>query len=182
MGFDRGKQDGDSGLFKLKIMIQLKDVIRYYIGQPCRTPDGDGTIQGLPWTIVGRDRIHVHFGKKMVHMKNSIDGGYNQKRNHGDYALHEVRYEPLKSTGITKDGFDMPGGIVPLLRKLEDMTDEECDNYNALKETLFNMAEGANQVRQEAAAIHYLLQQGFDLFGLCESGQAIDQKTLNQKV
>ena len=66
----------------------------------------------------------------------------------------------------------------PHLRHLEDISQEEMDEYNKLSSTLFSLAKGIDQIRQESATTHYLLSKGFDLWGLIEGGLAIDLKTL----
>lgn len=70
--------------------------------------------------------------------------------------------------------------LMPILRRLESMTGEECDKYNRISDSLFSLAEGVNQVRQASAAISYLINLGFDLFGLIESGEALDAETIKQ--
>lgn len=65
-----------------------------------------------------------------------------------------------------------------ILRKIEEMTEEEMKEYNKLISTLYSFAKGVDQIRQESATTHYLLKCGFDLFGLIDSGAALDAKTL----
>jgi len=89
------------------------------------TPDGVATLVGLPMSIMQYDRVSVHFGK-IVHTKNSIDGGSNKQRNFGDYLINAVRCEPIGSVGKTDDGFDMPGGVKLLLTPLSEITDEHA--------------------------------------------------------
>lgn len=155
--------------------MKLQDYIHYYMGCKCETPDGIGTLVGIPWHIHSQDRVSVHFGKQMIRTVNSIDGGYNKVRNHGDYALFAKRYEPIGSKGITEDGFDMPGGVKPILRKLEDMTEEEVAELNEFR---FETYPPAGMMKAEAAATNYLIKKGFDLFDLIKHGFAIDSKTL----
>jgi hypothetical protein len=63
----------------------------------------------------------------------------------------------------------------PILRHLEDMSEEERDEFAAI--TL--QSNGRYQdwtvelIHQRSGATHWLLSKGFDLFGLIESGQAI---------
>lgn len=47
--------------------------------------------------------------------------------------------------------------------------------------SLYQEEEEFKRIDNIALKINYLLKQGFDLFGLIESGQAIDRTTLNQK-
>lgn len=60
-----------------------------------------------------------------------------------------------------------------ILRPLESMIEEECNEWNRLNDTLYTMADGANQVMQNAAAVAWVLSKGFDLFGLKEAGLAV---------
>ena len=79
--------------------------------------------------------------------------------------------------------------VQPILRRLEDMTEEEgnyiINHYSfrsvdmPLNERKFAI-EIAKRLTEQMDVAHYLLQQGFDLFGLLDSNQAIDAKTLKQ--
>lgn len=102
----------------------IEDYLKYYIGQKIHTPDGIGTLVGLPWTIAGEDRVRVHFGKCRP-TPNSIDGGYNKVRNHGEYALEEKSYVAINAPKNSKPDFTVPGGVKPILRPLSSMTEEE---------------------------------------------------------
>lgn len=70
--------------------------------------------------------------------------------------------------------------IKPILRHLSDMTDEECDEYNKIAETMFSINKVVDQMRTQAAIIVYLLSKRLDPFGLIEVGLAIDAKTLTK--
>lgn len=166
---------------------KLKDYLPYYIGCRFVTPDGIGQLVGVPWGIGSQDRVTIHFGK-WVKTVNSIDGGYDRVRNYGDYALEAKRYEPIDSEGITEDGFDMPGGVKPILRKLEDITDEEkkhiglelkagTDNVECLS---WKHISPFTSIHLEPKVFHYLLKQGFDLWDLIGAGLAINEKELSQ--
>lgn len=63
------------------------------------------------------------------------------------------------------------------LRRLESMTEEECNEYNKISDTLYNMADMQNQLIQSAKGTAYLLAKHFDLFGLLDAGLAIDSTT-----
>lgn len=65
--------------------------------------------------------------------------------------------------------------IKPILRQLSDMTEEEANKSDALGSDEIN-----GQLVLSPEAILYLLSKHFDLFGLIESGLAIDKSTLNQ--
>lgn len=65
-----------------------------------------------------------------------------------------------------------------ILRKLEDITNEECEMYNQIFYTMHSINKVQDQMKTGAALTDYLLKTGFDLFGLIEAGLAIDSKTL----
>jgi hypothetical protein len=183
---------------------KLQEYIHYYIGCRCMTPDGEGTLVGLPWHVMCQDRATIHFGK-MVKTKNSIDGGHDKVRNHGDYALAAKRYEPIGSEGVTDDGFDMPGGVKLILRQLNSMTEEEAvelvrlvvheeefvdveTHTNPYFEDIIvewgrrsdddeaeNKFNATSERTWSADQFHYLLKCGFDLFNLIDAGLAIDK-------
>lgn len=168
--------------------MELKDYLHLYLGCDVMTPDGIGKLVGLPYSIVGRDRVIVHFGR-MVKTKNSIDGGYDKTRNHGAYAIHAARYEPIGSVGITEDGFDMPGGVKPILRPLSDMTEGELQECGNLVYDFSDDQSGLdlNNHKLEdfllttSEQFHWLLKKGFDLFGLIPAGLAIDKTSINKQ-
>lgn len=82
--------------------------------------------------------------------------------------------------------------LIPILRKLEDMTEEECWDIEAInpswvpgtsKEYIQNRLYLTKKRIVDKRGIqpevfHYLLSKGFDLFNLIESGAAIDAKTI----
>ncbi len=75
--------------------------------------------------------------------------------------------------------------IKPILRPLSDMTDKEIKDIQKLTLLSYNGCHTDSWVKTntkywlyEAQRTKYLLKQGFDLFGLIESGQAIDKTTL----
>jgi len=73
----------------------------------------------------------------------------------------------------------------PILRPLLTMTKKEAKK-NGFWSTMHNMIVGVNErhVRYNlysAKQIIWLLSEGFDIFGLIESGLAIDKNQLNNK-
>jgi hypothetical protein len=75
--------------------------------------------------------------------------------------------------------------IKPILRPLPTMTKKEAKK-NGFWSTIHNMIVGVNErhVRYNlysAKQIIWLLSEGFDIFGLIESGLAIDKNELNNK-
>lgn len=80
----------------------------------------------------------------------------------------------------------------PILRRTEDITDEECISINKISplfvagtsekyinDRLYTIREYAIHQRHRPEVFHFLIKQSFDVFGLIESGQAIDAKTIS---
>lgn len=155
--------------------MEIKDFLHFYLPYEINvsTPDGIAKLVGLPWAIRQQDRVRVHFGK-MVKTKNSIDGWYDKVRNHGDYAIHAMRYEPIGSTGITEDGFDTPGGVIPILRTTQSITQSEWD-----KAPKSSLHIGTDGVFYSPELFNYLLSLHVDLFGLIEKGLALDESRVS---
>lgn len=81
--------------------------------------------------------------------------------------------------------------IKPILRKLQDITDEECwaihllspfwtegTSQKYMMDRLYLIRERVIHQHLIPTVFHYLLKQGFDLFKLIENSKAIDSKTL----
>lgn len=68
----------------------------------------------------------------------------------------------------------------PILRALSDMTNEERREIDEIVKECDNSIRKVDICEGEKWAImtSYMLQKGFDLFGLIESGQAIDKNKL----
>ncbi len=68
-----------------------------------------------------------------------------------------------------------------VLRPLSDMTEDEYKYLGFSDHGIEMIKSGKDEFTQIWTAIEliYLLKQGFDLFGLIESSQAIDKTTLN---
>ena len=73
------------------------------------------------------------------------------------------------------DGYENIGKCKPILRPLSDMTEEECLYLNVAFMVVEKWAKTAHKETWGTAEFLYLLKQGFDLFGLIESGQALDK-------
>lgn len=81
------------------------------------------------------------------------------------------------------------GQIKPILRRIEDITDEECievydceyTDSNPVSARIRLVKHWLNPIHVTPTPnqFHYLLKQGFDLFNLIDAGLAIDKKTLN---
>ena len=70
--------------------------------------------------------------------------------------------------------------IKPILRHLEDITNEECEEYNRIRQTMFSLNKIQDQMKTDAALTNYLLKQGLDVFDLIHHSLAIDAKTIIQ--
>ncbi len=63
-----------------------------------------------------------------------------------------------------------------VLRHLSDMIEEESGQYWAI---IAETNSFHHQIERDSERTRYLLSRGFDLFGLIESGLAIDKATLS---
>lgn len=108
----------------------------------------------------------------MIHLKDVIHYYIGQKCIHSSH--HEPQNEPYVLTAKNlAEAIEF--GDRPVLRRLEDMTKEE-------KARVGYSAMIKNEIVWTPEKVHYLLKQGFDLWNLIDSKQAVDLKTLNQKV
>lgn len=64
--------------------------------------------------------------------------------------------------------------VKPILRPLSRMTEEECNEYNNLSETMYSLNKIQDQMMTEAKTTKYLLSKHFDLFDLIHFGLAIE--------
>lgn len=173
-------------------MKKIEDYLKHYIGCKVQTPDGIGTLVGLPGDPMLHHRIvNVHFGH-MVKTKNSCDGGYDKTRNYGSYLVHSEHLVPIACSDDCMDEINLTGGIKLLLRPLSSMTDEECLEFAAIiggashlsEETVIAQARMLLTERLHRQtnisghdwilATKYFLSKGFDVFDLIEEGIALD--------
>lgn len=170
----------------------LKDVIHYYIGQECQTPEGVAAIRSVGQWHPGDD-VFVHFNKY-----STISGGkyYNLSK-------HEIRPILRRIEDLTEDEarqiadmiyrdiFNEPGQFL----HIQQVTTDNSDATGFTMEDVYGDAIGLTidasrgiefsnkgdmmNVRQFDVT-HYLLSIGIDLFGLIDSGQAIDRKKLDK--
>lgn len=78
----------------------------------------------------------------------------------------------------TGEDYTWTDSIKLILRKIEDMNNEEKNEYHSL---VGETTDGVHVVvirHDVPASFHWLLKNGFDLFDLIENGLAIDSKTL----
>lgn len=146
--------------------MELKDVIHYYLGQPCLNlffPDGH-EMRDCQWRLTGiREKSYT----KPYGLENSENATWTDS-------------------------------IKPILRKLEDMREDEIWELSGLDGKLVQASNEGSffQVSYildgnalfthwykhhlKTEQLHYLLSHGFDLCNLIPSGQAIDATTINK--
>lgn len=129
--------------------INIQDYIHYYIGCRCFN------------TWYPEDHPEYDRGWYLRTFRTAIDTV-------NPYGLATESLEYLTGTDSIK----------LILRKLEDITQEECDAYNKINITMHSINKVQDQMKTNAATTNYLLKQGFDLFDLIHNGLAIDSKTL----
>lgn len=129
-------------------MIKLKDVIHLYIGCSVQFNEPDDTENELIGVVI--HECHLH------------------NKTHNMYG----------SCDISK--------LKPVLRPLSDMNDTECDEVGCdiqdgeydkgtiTSDCIIAGTYHVKSIRGSAEAIMWLLRNHFDIFGLIESGQAID--------
>lgn len=168
-------------------MKKIEDYLKHYIGCKVSTPDGVATLIGIPGDPILSYRIvNVHFGR-MVKTKNSCDGGYDKTRNYGSYLVHAEHLVPISSTMNDMDEINLPGGIKLLLRPLSSMTEWDAipikrilfhnHGVGTIKEVIANdwyLNHIGVRSLQSFEITKYLLSEGFDIFGLIDSGLALD--------
>lgn len=128
---------------------ELKDVLHFYIG--CKGWDSEAPGEEI-MTIIGYS---------------IINGNHLISDEHGNFDI------PIKD-------------IKPILRPLSDMTDDEIKYVGEdLKQGTWNAPDIRSNPKLAWSIHHmnpvvfvYLINQGFDLFDLIESGQAIDKTKL----
>ena len=138
-------------------MIELKDVIHYYIG--CNVlVDGKEIAKFNGGTFVPNSVGQIYYDLQTKDMLED-DPDFNMPYN------DDPEMKPLR--------------IKPILRRIEDMTDEEGKEYNKALMTMYSINKFKDQIWEAAATTLLLAKKGFDLFGLIETDQAIDAKTIN---
>lgn len=112
--------------------------------------------------------------KNVAHLYLKVWGivtGAENKEENGEWILTAQRLENFLRNQLK---------FKPILRRLDSMTEEECYELEMLGHELVLNSVGSNEFYAERT--HYLLSKHFDLFGLIESGEAIDanQSPINQ--
>jgi len=147
-------------------MIELKDVIHYYIGVKCKTPDGQiGELFG-----VNGEKVELHLDKgyaavRFKHVKPILKRLENMTEEDAiELARLVVHEDEYTNPFVFRNNWDdmvvsWGGGSIGL-----------DNSFNATSERVW----GSDQ-------FNWLLKNGFDLFGLIPD-QAIDSKTINNPV
>jgi hypothetical protein len=87
---------------------------------------------------------------------------------------HKMLKRTHKLSPMFLDGWNIED-YKPILRPLSDMTTKERESYNKIVMEGLKSHDFEVQ-KHDATATLFLLKQGFDLFGLIESEQAITKK------
>jgi hypothetical protein len=120
-----------------------------------------------------KDYIHLYINseaKYRVRYVDSEDGKWSVW-----LKLTPKRLDQLEDASIEK--------VEYAIRRLEDITEEEkkqCELLNVCEK--IGDEHATYQITWETPnTFHYLLKQGFDLFGLVDAGLAVDAKTIQPK-
>lgn len=137
--------------------------------------------------------IHFYLGCPIIgtyHDQSGSKGFLTGVTNGG----HECEIQFILQDGINAaedPEYNLTSEVKPILRKLEDMTEEEkkvvgFDAYGVLRNNVYpgetKPLTGAElNFRWIATQFDYMVKQRFDIFGLIPAGLAIDEKTLPEK-
>ena len=125
-----------------------------------------------------KDYLHLYLGCEVMchYEERSKKGDYDFKGTFEgiDCGQYQVFHGQKKAFLVHKYNAK---NIKPILRPLSDMTENEAKELAEIKRS---PSAGKTVTRTElyAATTHYLLSKHFDLFGLIESGLAIDKTKL----
>jgi hypothetical protein len=175
-------------------MIQLKDIIQYYIGQKCFNtwfPEGHEQYDN-GWVLTG---VVASYPKPFA-LENEEDCTWTDSiklilRRLEDMTEEEAMElakiysgaDKIKRTTGTVNNFfyffcDFRSGDKGTSEILIMHNGEAW--YQHYFEDWPRRRTGRRNIVRQFDATHYLLKQGFDLWGLIERGEAVDQKTLNK--
>lgn len=120
-----------------------------------------------------KDVIHFYIGQKANVYQNGIEQLTNDKTITGvGYNTVGVLYVSINYSGYST----LYNDIKPILRPLSDMTEKEKDEFSEYQIEKFG--EDFHNEMYDISQFLFLLKQGFDIFGLIESHQAIDKTQL----
>lgn len=90
-----------------------------------------------------------------------------------------AEFNTMIMTGMHVDRGLTDSECVPILRPLSSMTEDEETEHSKMRESGWT-SNTEQQMLRDAAGTKYLLSKSFDLFGLIESGLALDATKLKQ--
>ena len=140
---------------------ELKDYLPFYLGCECNTPDGVLILNGLN---INDSRNQVWF--------------YCRWNNKKTRYLPKQNAEILNKQSLVGKSFKY-SQIKPILRPLSDMTYEERGELQKVVGWL-DFKHYLNLRFYNPEMLLFLLPKHFDIFGLIESGLAVDKTTLPQ--
>lgn len=166
-------------------MIQIKDIIHYYIGKACFVENvGYGHIAAVD--EFGGLTVKIYEETKAVY----VDIATIKPLLRRVCDMTEVEASELAE----KCYYSIYGnGALSVYQIFEaeqpdhfgaSFFDDDQDKVGFTVDVNRGVELSVNGIRltvPQSESFHYLLKQGFDLWGLIESNQAIDQKTLNHK-
>lgn len=174
-------------------MKDIKDYLPYYIGQKCKTDQGVGIIEGVnvtdscagTWAVTLDEDSEVYTENDCewinLVLKRLCDMTDSEALHIGMLAMFDrdmnypdTDYKVWRPESATVD--KTPNCCA--VRISNDWYDIEI-RIGFISGNIW-LVEGS-RIYNQPKIFHYLLKQGFDLFGLIDAGLAIDSKTLNPK-
>lgn len=157
-------------------MTNIKEILPYYVGRPFWTSNSQGEINvhTLPYIL---DMI-IRGVKVQLQLRRLEDMADEEAT-----ELATICYHAIYGNGelTIQQTFDSDHGYHFGAHFRDDHSDRVGFTVDVEKGVELSV-NGIKLNVNQFVATHYLLKQGFDLYGLIESGQAIDQKTLNEKL
>lgn len=124
-----------------------------------------------------KDYLHLYYGVECIVEKSDYHMVHNLMINAGDKAIIDGKFIFHVHNAVPFKGI-----VKPILRPLSDMTEEESKELLSIQDLKRGVIDTKYViVTRSWEDARYLLSKHFDLFGLIESGLAIDVTTLNQK-
>jgi hypothetical protein len=115
-----------------------------------------------------RDYLHLYM-KCWGTFTRVTDNDCYKRYENGEWALSGSLYQEIMAMGHE---------FKPHLRPLSDMTGDEHRKWDELYDAV---DEAAPPPIENAEQVRWMLSKGFDLFGLIESGLAIDKNGVNDQ-
>jgi hypothetical protein len=123
-----------------------------------------------------KDFIHYYIGCRCIIKWESPNGTIYDRE--GVFLAIDIR-DKLPYYLKSEDAAIWTDNIKPILRRLEDMTEEEICEYGKLVGLRTDGVHSVYINYDTPESFHYLLTRHFDLFDLIAAGLAVDAKTLN---